>query len=708
MKRASWLVFLVPFLAWAVDPPHDWPTAGLTCTDCHTPHTAPGGTLTSTAGNANLCLSCHVIGGLANSHPFYLTDQAYPWPGLRSGQTPSGTSHRWDSSAVGHVKPGTTNTSTGTVVSGGTYTGRYPKTYTISITQSGDVGAARFSWSATSPPGGSGSNLLTGTNVALDEGITVTFKPGTTSPAFVAGDVFYLYVRPDLRNPTLTSVLQRLENGRLTCSACHDQHSQAAESFDPQAPAYAGSGTGNGRHYQRTANNVAQICEDCHAARTVTLSSQGSHPVAVSVPTTSSFKQPTQLPLDKTTGKVRCLTCHKVHYAPANDGAVLRLTSHKALCQDCHVKSPSGSNPIHASTTNGVLWPGGQYGSTLPARPDASQRGACTQCHAVHGWPNNASPSTDYKWLLADSEENLCFTCHDGAPVAANVRGDFLKTYKHPATSYSGRHQPNESTSSAFGTSNRHAECTDCHNPHQAEGPSSGSAPPTISALLKGASGVAVTNGAAGTTPTYTFLTSAQYEYQVCFKCHSSWTSQPSGQTNLAVKLNPNNPSFHPVEAVGKNTGINANAFVNGWSSSSLTYCSSCHGSDGTVRGVHGSANQYILKRPFSPSSAQRSMSTNDLCFLCHRYDTYANDNATTTVKGYSRFNPPTFNKGHTFHVGNRRYPCGACHETHGSTTRPHLIVTGRSPGLTNYTHSSNGGTCYPTCHGRKTYTVNY
>jgi len=58
--------------------------------------------------------------------------------------------------------------------------------------------------------------------------------------------------------------------------------------------------------------------------------------------------------------------------------------------------------------------------------------------------------------------------------------------------------------------------------------------------------------------------------------------------------------------------------------------------------------------------------------------------------------------------VGSKRYPCGACHETHGSSSQPHLIVTGRNPGLNNYTHSASGGTCYPTCHGSKTYTVNY
>jgi formate-dependent nitrite reductase cytochrome c552 subunit len=195
----------------------------------------------------------------------------------------------------------------------------------------------------------------------------------------------------------------------------------------------------------------------------------------------------------------------------------------------------------------------------------------------------------------------------------------------------------------------------------------------------------------------------------VCFKCHSSWTTQPSGQANLAVAFNSNNASYHPVEAVGKNTNINANAFVGGWTATAQMFCTDCHTSDNaTVRGSHGSAYQYILKKSAVRSSAQRTMSPSELCFDCHRYDTYANTSASSTIKGYSRLNPPAFSEGHTFHVGEERYPCYACHDSHGSASRPSLIVTGRNPGLNGYTQTSGGGTCSPTCHGSKSYTVNY
>jgi hypothetical protein len=77
-------------------------------------------------------------------------------------------------------------------------------------------------------------------------------------------------------------------------------------------------------------------------------------------------------------------------------------------------------------------------------------------------------------------------------------------------------------------------------------------------------------------------------------------------------------------------------------------------------------------------------------------------------IQGYSRFNLPAYSQGHTFHVGSRRYPCYACHQSHGSTAKPGLIVTGRTPGLNTYTQTTTGGTCSPTCHGTETYTLNY
>jgi hypothetical protein len=101
-------------------------------------------------------------------------------------------------------------------------------------------------------------------------------------------------------------------------------------------------------------------------------------------------------------------------------------------------------------------------------------------------------------------------------------------------------------------------------------------------------------------------------------------------------------------------------------------------------------------------------MSQDELCFSCHSFDVYANPGAPDLVRADSRFNKPGAGQGHAEHVGERSVPCYACHVTHGSPTRGHLIVTGRAPGILAFTETPTGGTCQATCHEAKTYTVNY
>ncbi|MCX5757819.1 MAG: hypothetical protein NTU83_04810, partial [Candidatus Hydrogenedentes bacterium] len=303
-----------------------------------------------------------MTGGTAATTQFAETDQAFPLTGLPAGQSPSGTSHRWDSGPSGHVEAVGTITSTGHVESAGNYTGRYPNTYTITITTAGNVGVARFSWVDTLT--GTGTNILTGASVALDLGITLAFADGLPAPSFALNNQWRIYVRPDIVAPTNATMAARTTNGKVMCSTCHDEHSQLQEPFDRTAPAYAGAGTGNGRHDQRIANNTNQMCVDCHSPRNVTTATAGSHPVNVSNPV-GDYKAPTTLPLDKTTNKIQCMTCHTLHYSPAADGSLARLSNINALCTDCH-QNCDVVNGSHFKATTGALWPGGQYGSTYP------------------------------------------------------------------------------------------------------------------------------------------------------------------------------------------------------------------------------------------------------------------------------------------------------------------------------------------------------
>lgn len=689
------LVLLSSSSVLALDPPHD-ATNAIECSSCHTPHTAPGGAITTVAGNSNLCLSCHAPGGPAAAKAFNDVDQAFPGPGLPAGEVAAGTSHRWDSGPSGHIEPVAGNTSSGAVQSTGTFTGRYAKTYTLTITTSGSVGTARFSWTATTPGGGSGANVLTAASVVLDEGLSVSFANGTSGTSFVTGDRFRLYVRTDLAQPSNTALATRLENGKTLCSTCHNQHSQIEPPFDPAAPAFGGAGTGAGRHFQRVANDAEAMCLDCHASRNVLSSTQGSHPVGVAVPVAGDFGAPTQLPLDAA-GEVACLTCHTPHYTPSSDGSLRRLASMNALCTDCHKLADTATPAKHFETTAAAtLWPGGQYGSAFPAVTDTTRRGTCVNCHQPHGWPDAANLSQDYPRLLVDREENLCYTCHDGSPVTANVRGEFSKTYRHPVTSTSGVHTPEEAVLAVT----RHVECMDCHNTHTARqrvnlpGPST--TPRPASGPLTGARGITTTGAVAAT---------AAFEYQVCFRCHSDNTGMPAAptvrqfpQTNKRLEFAGTYPSFHPVAVVGRNT--NVPSLIGGWTATSILACTSCHNNNAGPgnagagpNGPHGSTNPFLLERAYvKADNTPFTLAAYAMCFKCHSWDSLRSGN--------------TF-KEHDKHVRGENTPCNVCHDPHASSGNPKLInfdtvVVRPFNGRLEYRSTGTSrGECTLACHGQ-------
>jgi predicted CXXCH cytochrome family protein len=417
-----------------------------------------------------------------------------------------------------------------------------------------------------------------------------------------------------------------------------------------------------------------------------------------------------------------CESCHSQHgggSAIPYEHALIG-PDENTLCDGCHSVPWSGGSYPGTMGYNGsshawspvAIWPG----PDPPGRVEAGAAGKCLNCHEPHGWQDAAGliPS-----LGLAREEKLCLACHDGSPATTDIRADALKPFAHPMTFYNDRHSgPTESSPSDFAISplnRRHAECEDCHNPHTDRGDGGLRPPaPAASKVLLGASRVGVLNGAAGSAPSYTFisgsdtLTAPVTEYQLCFKCHSSWTTQPPGQTDFALVFNPANPSSHPVEDMGANRNINFAAFASGWSGTSIMRCGDCHGSELGPAGPHGSTYRFILKGPYTASPTPRATASNELCFNCHAYDVYANATSPAVVQGASRFNQPAVTMGHADHVDTQQVPCYACHTTHGSVTQPHLIATGRIPGIAAYSETAGGGTCTPNCHGPRTYTVNY
>ena len=537
----------------ATDPPHNIATANSYgalnyCSTCHKIHGGVGGTLTTVSGNTNLCLSCHVSGGLATNKAFAASDQAVPAAASLVGSTAGGTSHRWDSSAAGRLIKGSPNSSTGTITPSGDYAGAYAATIKLQVTVAGAAGTAQVAWSQTTngtATFGAATTLTTSTTAQAlgTTGVSLAFSSTGT---FVLNDIFYLYVRPDLVNPT-SAMAPHIEGGKIMCSTCHDQHLQALAPFDKNASQTYTAGTTNNRHFQRVANDGGALCGDCHAPRNVGKGGT-SHPVNLPVAGAANTKAPTTVPLTAS-GNVHCLSCHDIHGAPIATtpaGMLLRVSNSTALCTDCHTLADTTTANTHVNPTSGILWPGDQYGgSTYAAITDTTLRGACKNCHTPHGWPDANNPGGKYAFALGAEQDNLCLTCHDAdGPSTKNVRAEITKTIHHPVERNSGRM----------------VGCADCHNPHMA---TAGVHTYTTTAdlnrnrlraaaggvlnnmyALRGVDGVAFNYTGLGmwavpTSANFTKISSgsptvaasgAEFEYQVCFKCHTSysWGTNPA------------------------------------------------------------------------------------------------------------------------------------------------------------------------------------
>jgi len=246
-----------------------------------------------------------------------------------------------------------------------------------------------------------------------------------------------------------------------------------------------------------------------------------------------------------------------------------------------------------------------------PHAPDVSLvSDTCAICHRSHvaQGPTLLTSGTP--------QSTLCFTCHDGTGSTLNTKSQFdTAPANDPATRSYYRHDATVATTHTLaqdnefgGVSNRHSECGDCHNPHNATdgNATQTTAGWTVAGSQAAISGVSVANGAAGTAPTYAFLDGSvgfkpTLEYQICLKCHSGFTTLPSNATPViqppsrmtldkGIELNPglatDTASYHPVEAAGKNQTDAMAGSLSGTSPykqwdftrASTVRCVNCHG----------------------------------------------------------------------------------------------------------------------------------
>jgi len=255
---------------------------------------------------------------------------------------------------------------------------------------------------------------------------------------------------------------------------------------------------------------------------------------------------------------------------------------------------------------------------------------------------------------------------------------------------------PNTHNSTETAGFSRHVECVDCHNVHEAT--STVAAAPAASGAIKGTWGVSVDNSPVGVI-TYTEKHGVSYEYELCLKCHGSWSS--SGDTrDIAQEVDTRNASVHAVEAPSTSSEVVAGSFVtkpDPWSNNSVLHCVDCHGNanDAEPVGPHASTQAPLLRAPYI---GVEPVESSGLCYECHRYDVYYEGTADDGASSSRFWQSNQERHLHMLHGSANGIGCAACHTSHGAT-EPHLIRDD-----VGYAHqAAGGGGCTNACHGGAT-----
>ncbi len=402
------------------------------------------------------------------------------------------------------------------------------------------------------------------------------------------------------------------------------------------------------------------------------------------------FALPSTAPLED--GRMQCATCHDPH--EDRRANFLRMNSEFGKsCTVCH-RQHYWRDSSHA--TSPATWHGGGQRPWPTDGFKTVAENACLSCHRVHG---AAHPER----LLAQSiEENNCTICHNSSIAPENIWREFFKPSHHPVTARQWIHDPAEDPVNMP----THVTCVDCHNPHAAtvsvESASFQSAPIRVPGAIRGVSGITM-----GGAP----IKEAAFEYEICFKCHGMREPSTPGilrreiTRNIRLKVNPGNPSYHPIAAPGKSPSLLG--LMVPYTASSVISCIDCHNSDQWTpggrapRGPHGSRFEPILQMEYETvDPSPESYSSYALCYKCH--------DRSALLFRFGGF-------PHKQHVVDQHTSCAVCHDAHGSRQNAHLInfmtlgvvgnvvVRPSRSGRLDYVPDlarPGHGRCYLSCHG--------
>jgi predicted CXXCH cytochrome family protein len=394
---------------------------------------------------------------------------------------------------------------------------------------------------------------------------------------------------------------------------------------------------------------------------------------------------PAEIKLDPS-GQLQCTACHDPHH---NRYRMFLTVSDAfgALCMACH-DMDGWSTGSHGTDGRAVA---GAANGDWPF--DTVAENSCRCCHRSHtaGGPE--------RLLIFENEEDNCLVCHDGRVARFDIGAELDKPSGHDPRLYVGIHDPTET----LARSKPHVECADCHNPHAVTSPID-QGYVSIGATMRRVPGVTLGGG---------YMREAQFEYEVCYRCHgnapvpvSRRIARQADQTNLRLEFSPANPSFHPiVEASPTADTVSLDPAI---PQGTLIRCTDCHNNDTGPRaggngpdGPHGSVFDFLLERNYTVhDDTPESAYDYALCYKCHRRASILNDESFPE---------------HARHVRDQDTPCSACHDSHG--------VSPLTGGGSDHTHLINfdvtivrpltrtgrmafrdlgrfAGSCTLTCHG--------
>ncbi|HZZ83293.1 MAG TPA: hypothetical protein VFE30_02055 [Anaeromyxobacteraceae bacterium] len=439
-------------------------------------------------------------------------------------------------------------------------------------------------------------------------------------------------------------------------------------------------------------------------------------------------------------------------------------------CIACHTNPVDSSHPAisgtayDASAHDVTTTPGGStweyvlHDDNQGGTPSYTSRFTrnCTKCHAGNqaegqtvSWGGSVQGVhySDNPSLLGgavnpagNAGSLVCYNCHGNGTTGKNysnkdVATEVASSYYHPVNASSTHDTVSEDASTwgggLYAGANRHVTCLDCHDPHMGGKVKHTSATATSNAIattspLYGASGVAVSYSGVGlwtAVPSANFsaVGNAAYEYQICFKCHTSWAwgsgSAPTAlatggsglaETDLSTEFNPGNRSGHPVAAPlnsytgALSTGVHALAagqLIAPWNANAgkqTMACSDCHGNDNTgstiVQGPHGSVGKFILKGPNTQWPTQADGVT---AWSLANYTTGAGTSAGLFCLNCHP-DPKTTNGAHT-NGNHSSAPCFGCHIIipHGGKLSRLIAQGGTSNMPARYCYQGNKANCY-------------